>query len=237
MYLYGRRLGAKNYFLRWAEIEKLVPDLYKVYQKRRVDALWVAPKLLAYDEMHYASACPAVIKQIESDLRVGRKYNLVTLMCSQRIDDFPPECVSNCYNFFIFGAGDSAELSKIQSVFSLSDAEKDAIHSHCHGNGKFFYKGRMNDGDVSQALFGEAGPVMRWAFNTSPVDAPLRDEVARTLGSAVAAERLAACFPSGSIRSQAEAYSRRMASTQGSVDPLAVQRHFVDKVLNFDPAG
>ena len=225
MYLYGRRLAAQKYFLRWDEVEKMVPAEYKSYLKNQVDATWVAPKFLAFDELHYTGGCDGIRKQLGEDQRVSRKYNLMVLAASQELDDLPSDMLRNCYNFAILGANDATELARVKAVFDLSDAEAASIASHCTGNGPFFFRANMNSGIVSQALVSEAGPVARWAFTTSAFDAPLRDRIARKVGSVAAAAILAKAFPSGSVRSMKERQQQKMVS-EGNSSEDALLAHF-----------
>lgn len=230
MYLYGRRLAAQKYFLRWEEIEKMVPDEYRGYLKDQVDATWVAPKFLAFDELHYTGGCAGIRKQLGEDQRVGRKYNLMVLAASQELDDLPSDMLRNCYSFAILGANDATELARVKEVFDLSDAEAASIASHCTGHGPFFFRANMNSGIVSQALVSEAGPVARWAFTTSPFDAPLRDRLALKVGSVAASAILAKAFPSGSVRSAKERKQQQMVA-EGRSSEEALLAYFEDLAM------
>lgn len=210
MFLFGRRLGARNYFLRWAEIESMVPEMYREYQFARVSKMEEALKFLEYDEVHYASGIPSMAKRIQEDLRVGRKYKCVTMMASQLLNDFPPAAVDNCYTYFIMGAGTDTSVDQLRKTFGLSASETYAIQTECTGPGKMFALFKTVKGTTSQVLHTTTGPFQRWAFSTSKDDALLRASLEKELGGEpiTALRELAIEFPSGSARDEMERYKR-----------------------------
>ena len=210
MFLFARRLGAKNYFLRWDEIASLIDPRYHAYQFDRIKRLEESLKFLEYDEMHYASGIPSMARRVQEDLRVGRKYKCVTMMASQQLADFPSIAVDNCYSYFILGAGADSSLSQIESVFGLSASESYAIQSECNGPGRLFGMFKTVKGKTSQVLYTTAGSFTKWAFSTSKDDALLRSALTRLLdGDYLAAlKALSAAYPSGSARDEMEKYRR-----------------------------
>lgn len=213
MFLFGRRLGAKNYFLRWDEIAPLVPDRYQAYQFDRIKRLEEAMKYLEYDEVHYATGMPAMAAQIAVDLRVGRKYKCVTVMSSQLLKDFPPAAVENCYTYFILGAGSETSLTGLRDTFGLSDSEVTAIKTECVSPGRLFGLFKTRDGATSQVLYSTAGAFIRWAFSTSKDDALLRTAVTELMGGRPAdylkaLKMLAKQYPDGTAREAMDLYNR-----------------------------
>lgn len=230
MFLFGRRLGAKNYFLRWDELESIVPDMYRAYQEDRVKKLEESLKFLEYDEVHYASGIPSMSKRIQEDLRVGRKYKCVTMMASQLLQDFPPAAVDNCYTYFILGSGTDTSLDKLRETFGLSQSETHAIQKECTGPGRLFSLFKTVKGTTSQVLHTTAGPFQRWAFSTSKDDALLRSAVTKGMdGDYIEALRaLAAQFKDGSARDDMERHRRAMGADSGGGSIIDV---FAKKVL------
>lgn len=210
MFLFGRRLGAKNYFLRWDEIKSIVPERYREYQFARIKGLEESMKFLEYDEVHYASGMPAMAKRMQEDLRVGRKYKCVTMMSSQLLQDFPRSAVDNCYTYFILGAGTDSSLGELQSTFGLTPSETTAIKVDCNGPGRLFGLFKTTKGTTSQVLSTTAGPFTRWAFSTSKDDALLRTELTNLLeGDYLKALKiLSAEYPAGTARDEMERYRR-----------------------------
>lgn len=233
MFLFARRLGAKNYFLRWPEIEDLVPDRYRDYQERRIKGIEEALKFLEYDEVHYATGIPPMAKRLQEDLRVGRKYKIVTMMASQLLQDFPPAAVDNCYTYFILGAGTESTLDVLQRTFGLNASEIAAIKSECTMPGRLFGMFKTTKGATSQVLYTGAGPFTQWSFTTSKDDGILREEVKRLLHGDYlrTLKMLAAAFPSGSCR---EAMERYRLSRGDEVTGETVAQVFARKVVAGD---
>ncbi|MES2977559.1 MAG: hypothetical protein V4731_03980 [Pseudomonadota bacterium] len=205
MFLLARRIGARNYFLKWDEIEKLCPARYAHYQERRVAKLWETIKFLQYDEAHYFSNVEAVTHLVQSDLRTGRKFNLVTAMFSQLMEDFSPALIENTYIFFIMGLGDSSPAA-VRERFALSDDEMSAISRYCIRPGTMFARFKTRAGTLSQILHLPASAYEQWAFTTQGKDQTLRAALARRMGYARVLDVMADLFPNGS----AEAYLRRL---------------------------
>lgn len=218
MFLFGRRLGAKNYFLRWVELEDLVPDMYREYQQARVKGLEESLKFLEYDEVHFATGIPAMSARLQADLRVGRKYKCVTMMASQMLDDFPKSAVENCYTFFILGAGTKNSVDQLGSTFGLSQSEMSAIESECTGPGRMFAMFKTRAGMTSQILCSTAGSMEKWAFNTDTDDANLRKEVISRTGDdyLAAIKRLAKVYPGGSARDEIAQFLSEKSSEAGA---------------------
>lgn len=210
MFLFGRRLGAKNYFLRWDELSSLVPDMYREYQHERVAKLEESLKFLEYDEVHYASGIPSMSRRMQEDLRVGRKYKCVTMMASQMLNDFPAAAVENCFTYFILGTGTDTALEKLAATFGLSPSEAQAIQQECTAPGKLFGLFKTVKGTTSQVLHTTAGPMMTWAFSTSKDDALLRKGVTDSLnGNYLESLRtLANLYPKGTARDDMERFKR-----------------------------
>lgn len=230
MFLFGRRLGAKNYFLRWDELQPLVPDRYREYQEKRVKEIEESLKFLEYDEVHYASGIPSMQKRIQEDLRVGRKYKAVTLMASQLLADFPAAAVDNCYTYFILGTGRDEALDDLRRTFGLSESEVLAVKSECTSPGRALGLFKTTRGTTSQILHTTAGPLYRWAFSTSKDDALLRQGVRDALGGDYlsALKALARLYPSGSARNEMDIYRRSRGEDAEGGSVIAV---FVKRVL------
>ncbi len=234
MFMFARRLGARNFFLRWDEIVDIVPQRYYKYQKERVSRLYESLKFLQYDEAQYANGIDSMVKLIDSDLRVGRKYNLITVMISQMLSTFSQSAVTNCYTHFILG-GSEDNLKEMKATFALSDSEVLAISRYCTAPGKVFAYLKTKDGVTSQILCTTAGSFARWAFNTSTEDVLLRDALTSLLDGKYlqALKYLAAAYPGGSAREAMEKYQR---SRGDQLDAQSVIDVMARKVLELNIA-
>ncbi len=210
MMLFARRLGARNFFLHPDDVSDVCPDLYLEYQLARAVKLKEELKFLEYDEIHNAKGIGAVQNLLQKDAREGRKYNVVAILSSQDLGDFPEDLVKNSYNFFILGAGSAASSRQLQDTFNLSDSERELILTECTSPGKIFGMFRTNRGMLSQLLFTRAGSIEIWAFNTSATDMALRDALYERMGVKRALAFLANTFPGGSARTYIEDLRRSM---------------------------
>lgn len=231
MYMFARRLGARNFFLRWdEELKPITPERYHAHHRSRVLKMQEQLKFLQYDEVHNASGIPSMQRLLQKDLREGRKYTVVTVMTSQLLEDFPPAAVDNCFNFFILGLGSNNSAELVRNTFSLSKSELRAIERECTGPGTLFGLFKTRRGIISQVLHTTAGPFERWAFNTDGIDATLRRQLAERMGGDYieAVRMLAAEYPGGTARSHIDALKAAM----GDEDSDAKTSGYVKKVID-----
>lgn len=233
MFLLARFLGARNYFLKFDEMEALCPPRYAQYQQRRVAKLWETLKFLQYDEAHYCSGIESVSRLMSSDLRTGRKFNLICAMFSQMLDDFSPAVLENTYNVFIMGLGE-AQPEVVRKTFGLSADEMRAIAEHCTSPGTMFARFKTKKGVLSQVVRLYASAYEKWAFTTQGRDQALRAALVRLMSYDDALDLLADQFASGT----AEPYLKKYQSVEGAGvgqddDALAMQvaKHLVSKRL------
>lgn len=210
MFLLARRIGARNYFLKWEDAGKLCPPRYASWQERRINKLWETPKFLQYDESHYFSSIECVTSLVRSDLRTGRKFNLITAMFSQLMDDFPAAVIENTYNFFIMGMGD-ASPNMVRDAFQLTPDEMRAISEHCIKPGTMFGRFRTQKGVLSQIIRLNASAYEQWAFTTQGKNQALRAALAKLMPYDEALDLLTDRFPSGT----AEPYLARVLAARG----------------------
>lgn len=230
MFLLARRIGARHYFLKWDDVSRYCPPLYASYQRKRIDRLWETIKFLQYDEAHYFSGIQSVTKLVESDLRTGRKFNLVSAMFSQLLTDFSPSLIENTYIFFIMGLGD-ASPETVREVFALSEDEMVAIQRYCVRPGTLFARFKTKAGVLSQVLHLHASAYEKWCFTTQGRDQTLRTALVEAFGGDVseALDFLVDRFPEGT----AENWLNRLASqiAEQGVEDDALARIAVKKLL------
>lgn len=205
MFLLARRIGARNYFLKWDEMSKECPPAYAKYQEARVARLYEKIKFLQYDECHYFSGIDSVVSLVRSDLRTGRKFNLVSAMFSQQLEDFDNTVLDNSYIVLIMGMGD-ASPAKIRDTFALSDDEMQAIASHCVRPGTMFARFRTRMKTLTQVVKLNVSAYEQWAFTTQGRDPALRAALSRVLPRNEVIALLTDFFPTGT----AEPYFRKL---------------------------
>jgi intracellular multiplication protein IcmB len=234
MFLFARRLGARNFFMRWDELRSLVPARYAAYHERRCLEMEESLKFLEYDEKHYTTGVASIDKQIEVDLRVGRKYKVVTMMFSQNIEDFNDAMVNNCYTYLIMGKGTAEEAEKLRRRFGLSESEIVAIDRECIKPGRMFGFFKTDAGDTSQIVHTTAGAFAQWAFTTSKDDVLLRNEVERQVGFYDAVRLLAQTLPRGTVRRELELHRQRSSERP---DNRTEAQIFCERVLEAARVG
>ena len=222
MILFARQLGAKNYFLKWEEVEPLVPERYKRYQATRIKNIFETLKFLEYDEFHNAHGMDDVLRMVTQDFREGRKYNVVPLLSSQLFQDFSKDLVETANNFFILGVGSAEAATKIQQTFELTEAERLAIMNDCLGPGPkgapLFAMFKTDKGTVSQLLYNSASSMEQWAFNSSALDVAVRRSVQEGLNGDYwhTLKGLSSVFPKGTARYEIDRVRESMGGDEAA---------------------
>lgn len=214
--LFARRLGARNFFLHEDDIAAITPPLYADYHANRAEKMRSELKFLEYDEIHNAKGIGAVQELLQKDAREGRKYNVVTILSSQQLTDFPRDLVDNSYNFFILGVGTETSARELKETFNLTESETRAVETHCTRPGHLFAMFRTDAGKLSQILHSRPGPIESWAYTTVGQDAPIRDALYKKYGVRKTLQALAAKFPGGSARAAIEKLRMEMTDNYSS---------------------
>jgi intracellular multiplication protein IcmB len=240
MILFARQLGAKNFFLKWDEVAKQVPERYQRYQSARIQVMWETLKFLEYDEFHNAHGMENVLRMVKQDFREGRKYNVVPLLSSQLFSDFDKDLVQTANNFFVLGVGSAEAAKEIQTTFELSDAERLSILNDCLGPGPkgapVFAMFKTDKGTVSQLLYNSASSMEQWAFNSSALDVAVRKVAQRELGDDywLMLKGLSDVFPEGTARFEIDRVRQDMTGDEeADEDGIAatVARRAAAKIL------
>lgn len=212
MFLLARRIGARNYFLKWDEMKDQCPARYAKYQEARVGRLWETIKFLQYDESHYFSGIESVVNLVRSDLRTGRKFQLVTAMFSQQLEDFDKSVLDNSYIVLIMGLGDSSP-AVVRDTFGLSDDEMQSIASNCVRPGVMFARFKTKVGTLSQVVRLNVSAYEQWAFTTQGRDPALRAALSKLMPRNEAIAMLTDVFPSGT----AEPFFRQLLAQKAGI--------------------
>jgi len=227
MMLFARRMGARQFFLHPNEIADVCPPLYLAYNMDRAQKNQEELKFLEYDEIHNAKGIESVQNLIQKDAREGRKYNVVGILSSQDLDDFPIDLVKNCYNFFVLGAGSAQAARDLRDTFDMTESEMRTVMTSCTKPGVLFGMFRTNRGMLSQLLFTKPGSREIWAYNTSAVDMALRNALYDQIGVRRTLAFLAYKFPGGSARNYINDLRNNMsaaASADDSMTTMTIER-------------
>ena len=209
MYLLGRHILARNFFLR-PKYARLVPELVREYHAKRFAEIYEATKRLDYDEYHRTKGRRFVRAQVELDRREGRKHGLQLGLSSQKMEDFGDDLVSQSTGRFILGAGDDKEADDIIERFRLTEAAAEVIRHRLKGPSEdgsgspFLAIIEADNMKYEQMLVNSLGPVELWAFSTTPDDVNLRNRLYERVGFSEGLRRLSRVFPLGSARPEIE---------------------------------
>ena len=209
MYLLGRHILARNFFLR-PKYVRFVPELVRNYHAKRFAKIYETTKRLDYDEYHRTKGRRFVRAQVELDRREGRKHNLQLGLSSQKMEDFGDDLVSQSTGRFILGAGDDKEADGIINRFRLTDAAAEVIRHRLKGPAEdgsgapFLAIIEADNVKYEQMLVNSLGPVELWAFSTTPDDVNLRSRLYLAVGFSEALRRLSLVFPNGSARREVD---------------------------------
>jgi len=113
--------------------------------------------------------------------------------------------MANSTNFYVFGLGDGSMEDQVKAAFKLSEAEMQAIKTHCRRPGTLFARFATTEGVLAQVLKTTASPLDKWAFTTNAADAPVRAALAQKLGGTddsywQALQLLARMLPAGTAK-------------------------------------
>lgn len=207
MYLLGRHILARNFFLK-PDYLRYVPLPVRSYHARRFQEIYETVKRLDYDEWHRTLGSPQVRAQAELDAREGRKHNIQLGFSSQRLSDMGDALISQSTGRFVLRAGDEKESEEVITRFNLSEASAAIVRHGLHGPGPngapFLAVLQVDNSKYEQLLVNTLGPIELWALSTTPGDTALRNRLYDKVGFSEALRRLSKVFPTGSALKEIE---------------------------------
>ena len=217
MFMLARHAGASKFFFGEDDIE-FAPERYRAYHQKRVSSIRSIPKRITYDEGHRMMKYASMVKQVEVDIREGRKWSISTGIYSQDLDDLPEILQKLTSTLFILGANNTTSVEQVTKIFSLNKQCKDAIERI----GKPNYKGSklvakfITDNNSQQVLILTLGKQKIWAYSTTAEDAELRDYIIEKIGQRKALKLLAARYPEGTVKHIIEQRSQYIQNDETS---------------------
>lgn len=209
-FLMARELFVKKVAGEVGEVSLLrAPDevlpVYQNYWTKKYSDIAQTRKRFCFDEFHICGSSPILAKQIDQDIRQGRKWGFEIVLASQRIGDFK-DYIDLGSNIFVLKSDSEQDRKEMQRVLGVSDAVVEAVRRDVRGpnpvTGATFLIGRkMNSGESWLLVRFKIGPVRIWSLTTTMEDMVLRDKLYDLLGDVDRAlQILATRFPSGSAR-------------------------------------
>jgi len=230
MYMLARRLVARDFYID-PDYARDMPapmdikvgphtrrEAYQAYHTTRAQDIREDFKRLCYDEFHLVGA-PALIEQVERDIRLGRKSNVDIMLASQEMNDFSKTICELATTILVMGSPDPVIADAAAARFGIDrPAERDAIATQLRlpappAPGVFLGRFKTVHGVYTHLLAAPVSPVELWAFTTHPDDSSLRDRLVDKMGFERAMERLLYVFPTGSAVAEIERRRRDMRDT------------------------
>lgn len=201
MYMVARHITSSKFFMREEEL-MMIPEPYRSYHRPIIQELSTAIKGIGFDEFHRTSHAPAVVDQVERDIREGRKRRILISLFSQQAEDFNKTIVNLATSIFILGAGSEENIKGLQSSFGLSDTETRFVRNITKPSSKgsaMLSIHITSKGRVTQPTFLTLAPEEMWAFSSTAKDTRVRRMLYERIDPGLARRVLAARYPGGSL--------------------------------------
>lgn len=206
MYMAARSFLARTYYMDDELVSSMdCAPMYRDYHTKVLRQNRKVRKYLVYDELHNVSS-PMMLRWIEQDIRVGRKYKIVILLASQRDTDFSAAIMELATNLWVLQADEKA-IGRINENLPLSDYAKIALRERLKGPSRrgtpaLLISKIKGLGTMERVVLVQAGAVELWSYATTPLDVDLRRMVSERVGFKHAVRKLAQRFPGGSAESE-----------------------------------
>ncbi len=236
MLMLARHVGASRFFMK-PEDAVYVPEHYRAYHKKRLEALAKLPKRLCYDEFHRYIGEDSIVQQLTKDLktagRESRKWGLQIGLYSQEFEDIPDTILELAQTIYILGSGTNENVDFVVKKFGLDDTARRAItnlRKPKRQGATFFAIFRTEDGMACQLLTNTLGMRALWAFSSTKEDRNVRDPLYDKIGIKKTLTLLAKKYPGG-VKGIVE--SRQKMITEKSALEIAedVETELINEIL------
>jgi intracellular multiplication protein IcmB len=232
MYMFGRQLAAKNYFLREETVLPVVPKLYHAYHRQRIADVRDEKKTIAYDEFHNTDGQASFVATLVKDGREGREWGIRISAFSQYMSDYPEALLNAATSVYVMRGGNVSDERILKNTFKVSDEairrlHREAVGPNAEEGGNFLAIFKTKRGMVVQMLNNTVGPIEGWAFNSTLEDVALRTRMYNALGPYAGRKLLAEQFPLGTATATIE----HMSTTAGDVQTNSVVEQLANRLL------
>lgn len=200
MYLLSRYIIGKNFKLD-ETLLNYTPEIYHKYHQDRISKTLRTKKRICIDEYHNTGSIASIRRQVITDMREGRKWNLQVVLASQVYRDFDKDTRDLSTGRCILSGGDN--FRQVAEAFDLNETTAQIVRNRLTGPGKggvpFVFSVSTKNGIFSQYIYNTISPTEMWAFSTTSEDVTIRKMLTNALGAATARRILSTEFPEGSI--------------------------------------
>lgn len=213
MYAFAQQSAARNYYIH-PDMLPLCKEMYRDYHSKRVEDVWSEIKAIIYDEFHNTKGIEGIRRIVNIDIREGRKWNIMTVLSSQLIEDFDSDAIDNMTGTFILSASNEGVVQKCKTTFGLSDSAITALKTEVIRPGTGMVIFNTKAGQNIQVFHNHLSPIKMWAFTTTSEDKMVRKLLYDAMPASHARRLLAKRFPrSGQFKSYIEQQRNRMMSS------------------------
>lgn len=196
MYAFAQQSAARNYYID-EEMLKHCKEIYREHHRLRVIDVKSEIKAVIYDEFHNTAGIEGIRKIVSIDIREGRKWNIMTILSSQLVEDFDADAIDNMTGTFILSASNDSVVQKCRKTFGLSDSAVHALKNEVVRPGTGMVIFNTKKGQNIQIVHNHLSPIKMWAFTTTSEDKLVRKMLYDVMPSSVARRMLAERFPNG----------------------------------------
>jgi len=152
-------------------------EFYLAYHTKRYTAISAEIKKIVYDEFHMTNGSPALADQVDKDMRVGRKYNIVICLSSQRDEDFTESMIEQATTIILMSRGTADKQNK---KFNLNQDAADymrKLNGPTRRGAPMLIMCKTNEGEFTQFVYLPLPSILVWAWSTTKEDVLMRNYV------------------------------------------------------------
>lgn len=198
MYLLSRYVIGKNFKLD-DSLHKVCPKIYHKHHQERIDKILRTKKRICIDEYHNTSSIASIRRQVMTDMREGRKWNLQVVLASQVYRDFGDDIREISTGRCIMSGGDN--YKEIKAAFDLNETTTQIVRNKLTGPTSagvpFIFSVTTKNGIFSQFIYNTISPLESWALTTTSEDVTIKTMLGKIVGAKKARRILSQEFPTG----------------------------------------
>lgn len=217
VYMLARYVLGKDFFVAEDEaastpaknldmLNKDVPvNEYREFHRKNFIKIRESKKRLNLDEFHLTNGSQIIRDQIDADGRLGRKYNVEIILATQLLDDYSKQMLEMASAVYVMSNMNENQIKTAKAIFDLNETEEYLLQNTLGKSGRFFL-GRFKMGGskykgvekwASFRMTATLSPEELWAYNTTTINASVRDDLYRRLGAKKTLDILGQLYPEG----------------------------------------
>lgn len=190
MYMMARYLLAKDFYKdsdtlveivsqqkqqRGAHRNEEANKLYLEYHRKKITSIFSEIKKIVYDEFHVTKGSPAIADQVLNDMRVGRKYNIVICLSSQRDEDFNPAMLEMATTTILMSRGAADKQIKQFNLNQDAAQYLRKLNGPTRDGAPMLFLCKTTEGEFAQFIYLPLPSILVWAWSTTKEDMVMRD--------------------------------------------------------------